>query len=339
MPVRINCPSCQASLSMPESMYGKAVRCPKCQSPFQCPTPSANAAPAPSRRAPAPAASGGNPFAFEEAAAPAGGDEADYEDDRPRRGGRRGGSGAWGAVNSGFLYLFLSTLCFFLCFSMLVLLPLLLKKDNPREPPSKTAQRIQDGTFVVLLMGGLVLAILGQVRCCAVPGVSGAKSTITVATVFMILATMAGLLVSFLTMRMAFAEPKTLEEFESLRSMHKLAVLSRIILATTLLASFILSVFFILLTAQHLQDKTLVGSTIAYAVVVVTSPLLVYGLLLFYVAVAERELRASSVDGKPATAGFFQYLPFLVLLVAAGWFAFLLFSLKGDVSRTARRSA
>jgi len=31
MTVRIGCPSCHASLSMPEKMYGRQVKCPKCQ--------------------------------------------------------------------------------------------------------------------------------------------------------------------------------------------------------------------------------------------------------------------------------------------------------------------
>ena len=45
---RIACPSCNSSLTMPESMYGRKVKCPKCNTPFQCPTPSGSApAPAP----------------------------------------------------------------------------------------------------------------------------------------------------------------------------------------------------------------------------------------------------------------------------------------------------
>src|SRR5262245_50144228 len=125
MPIRIQCPTCQTSLSMPETMYGKAVRCPNCQNAFQCP-PGPAAAPAPAaapplapRRRPAapptarPRPAGGRPFDFEPAAAPTGPDQLDYDYDRGFRPRRRTG---WDKVRSGILLLYFSTLCFFVLF-------------------------------------------------------------------------------------------------------------------------------------------------------------------------------------------------------------------------------
>lgn len=46
MTVRIGCPNCKASLSMPDTMYGRQVKCPKCRQPFECPAGPTASAPA-----------------------------------------------------------------------------------------------------------------------------------------------------------------------------------------------------------------------------------------------------------------------------------------------------
>src|SRR5439155_653854 len=39
MPVRVTCPTCSASLRIPDEAAGKKVRCPKCQAMFPTPRP------------------------------------------------------------------------------------------------------------------------------------------------------------------------------------------------------------------------------------------------------------------------------------------------------------
>src|SRR5262249_4095102 len=126
MPIRIQCPTCHTSLSMPETMYGKAVRCPSCQNAFQCP-PGPAAAPAAPPAAPAPTArrrpaatptararqASSAPFDFAPAAAPAAPDHFDYDRGfRPRR------RTSWDKVRSGIFLLYFSALCFLLYFGL-----------------------------------------------------------------------------------------------------------------------------------------------------------------------------------------------------------------------------
>jgi predicted Zn finger-like uncharacterized protein len=81
MPIESNCPGCGAKVRVPESLLGKSVKCPKCQSVFTAENPEpgfeevAEDEPRPRRRRPAP---------DEEYD-----DRGDDYDDRPRR--RRGG--------------------------------------------------------------------------------------------------------------------------------------------------------------------------------------------------------------------------------------------------------
>src|SRR5262245_25485676 len=110
MPIRIQCPTCQASLSMPETMYGKAVRCPTCQSPFQCPP-----APVSPRHRPgpppAPAARAAGTPSVDVERGPTSAAPDLFVDDRDRKPQRAPG---WDRLRSGIVYFFFSTLCFFL---------------------------------------------------------------------------------------------------------------------------------------------------------------------------------------------------------------------------------
>src|SRR5262245_57559949 len=156
MPVKINCPRCNATMNMPESMYGKAVRCPSCKSPFQCPSAPPSARPAPAAAPPQTGGGGSaNPFAFDApviAATPAAGyDQEDPYAYRPRPRMR-----GWDAVPGGFLFLYISAACFYLG----LLIPLLLT-----ESPSKDTAKILLIGIMILYTAGYVLAILGVGRC------------------------------------------------------------------------------------------------------------------------------------------------------------------------------
>lgn len=95
MPVRISCPNCQGALSMPDAMYGKQVRCPKCQQPFVCP-PGPDAAP--QRSSPSP---------YDYDAPPR--SSRGYEDyDQSERRYESEPRGSWGRFAIGSIFLFIS---------------------------------------------------------------------------------------------------------------------------------------------------------------------------------------------------------------------------------------
>lgn len=94
MPEQIRCPSCNATLRVPDTLLGKNVKCPKCQTTFTAATDAPEEPeegivhePAPAaRRRPAP------PAEEDEEEAPP---EEEYEEeDRPRRRRKRGRRGA-----------------------------------------------------------------------------------------------------------------------------------------------------------------------------------------------------------------------------------------------------
>jgi hypothetical protein len=333
MPVRINCPSCQASLSMPESMYGKAVRCPKCQSPFQCPSGPAEPAPEPRRRvsASAPAASGGNPFAFEEgAAAPALGGADDYQDERPSRRSSSRRLGGWDRVQSGFLFLYISAGCFVAWF--LVMKFLLLKPGTFKDP---TAAKIVGILTCLLFVGGTVLGVLGQLRCSAIPATSGAKGAATSALIFMVLAAIASTITTVLILAMMFSSDPV--------SLLKLLPFFLLTSFGALAGSFILYIFFLTITAIFLKQKGLLSSIMAYVVFLAVSP---FAYQAF--GMTATLLGGPSMGGGPGPRGrgpggasegddIWSYLPLLYMAVAALWFVFLLVPLSSSISRARRR--
>src|SRR6266536_4171536 len=180
MPIRIQCPTCQASLSMPETMYGRAVRCPSCQSAFQCP-PAPPPAPAAPRRHPGPPpapparSASGSAFDVDHGPTPAAPDLFDY--DRDRRPLRTTG---WDKVRSGIVFLYFSTLCFFLLVALRLAVGL-----GDLKVTSETTFKLLAVVTSLLLLGGAILASIGQGFCCGVPYDSGAKGAITGSTVFM----------------------------------------------------------------------------------------------------------------------------------------------------------
>lgn len=333
MPIRINCPSCQASLSMPESMYGKAVRCPKCQSPFQCPSGPAPSAPAPApvRRAKAPVAavpSSGNPFSFEEASQPPplGGDVG-YEEDRasPRGSGRR--LGGWESVLSGFLFLYISAGCFMAWFLLFHFAPKLISS-----PASLKIVVILD---CLLFVAGTVLGVLGQMKCSAIPATSGAKGAATAALVFMVLAAIGSFITMVLILMMLFSSEGG--------SLFKLLPFFLLTALGALSGAFILFTFFLTISAVFLKQKGLVSSIMAYVVFLAVSPVAYFAFGLTAAMLGGPSPGGGRTGprggrGEPEGAGIMSFLPLLYMAVAALWFAFILVQLGGAINRACRRS-
>ncbi len=102
MPEQITCPSCGATLRVPETLLGKNVKCPKCQNTFRAQTQAAAEPEEPEERVarePAPARASSRrreppPEDYDDEGPPP---EEDEDEDRPRR-GRRGARAAMSAV-------------------------------------------------------------------------------------------------------------------------------------------------------------------------------------------------------------------------------------------------
>jgi predicted Zn finger-like uncharacterized protein len=104
MPEQISCPSCGATLRVPETLLGKNVKCPKCQNTFRAETQAAAEPEEPEERVarePAPARASSRrrqapPEDYDDEGPPP--EDEDEDEDRPRRRRRRGSSAAASAV-------------------------------------------------------------------------------------------------------------------------------------------------------------------------------------------------------------------------------------------------
>jgi hypothetical protein len=282
MPIRIACPGCQAALSMPESMYGKSVKCPKCQTAFQCP-PAPVAQPAPVARGaappppppppppPAPPVSR-SPFDFDAppATAPAPvrasrRDDEYYDDDydrRPRR--RRSG---WEKVKSGFLFLYISAGCFYLCYLLFFILSLAMDPKRPSEGLVTTILILGS----VAILAGAVLGSLGLLMGTAVPGESGAKAVVFASMISM----MVGAVLSLVWTVMVIIAISGKEGFP------KAALLVAILMVSSLLAACLLHLFAVSFKAISLQNHLLKGNAVAFAVLFIVLPSVIVGLAVF----------------------------------------------------------
>ncbi|HKB39655.1 MAG TPA: hypothetical protein VKD72_24670 [Gemmataceae bacterium] len=329
MPIRIQCPTCQTSLSMPETMYGKAVRCPSCQNAFQCPPGPAAAAPpaapAPTaRRRPAgtPTARGRQasnaPFDFEPAAASAPPDRFDYDRGfRPRR------RTSWDKVRSGIFLLYFSALCFLLYFGLT-----LAVSFGDIKPTEATTAKIVLVLIVLLQLAGAVLAAIGEGFCCALPYDSGAKGAITVSTVFMILTTLLVSVIGVFTLKVVFTEQ--LPEKDTVELLELLGLAQKL----TLFVAVVLFFSFLLLTAVHLRMWVLVNGILGYCVVMGGSCLGLY----LYLDLRKEQVKREVVFTPPSDPSGLKVLIYVGLLVGAVWFMLLLAGLSSGASRASRRA-
>ena len=336
MPIRIQCPTCQASLSMPETMYGKAVRCPTCQSPFQCPPApaSAPASVAPPRRRPQPPPSrpappgSASPLNFERGSASVAPDVLDdARGFRPRR------ATGWDKLRSGIVFLYCSTLCFFLSLTLTLALGL-----GDLEVKSETTAKILMVVTSLLVLGGAILASIGQGFCCAVPYDSGARGAITGSTVFMIVATLGLSVMTVFSLKETFSKEteeernarllKEIEEPDRVKPIVNLTVVG------TLLAAVILFFFFLTLVSVHLRQWLQVQSIMAYCVAMPLAPL---GLALFgyfRVEAARSNMQAPAALDRSIV----RLLLYGPVVVGAVWFALLLAGLSSGAGRASRRT-
>jgi hypothetical protein len=322
MPTRINCPSCNTALSLPESMYGKTVRCPGCQQMFQCPNPGSVAPgppPPPPRRSAPPPPSSGNPFDF--APAPEAG-FVDDEDDEPR-GRRPRRSAGWDRVRGGFLFLYLSAGCFTLCYLLLFFFAGDATgggRSGPSGPgPSPGTIKAVLTFLSVLFVAGTVLGGIGLASCGSVPAETRARIPVTVGMVCMILCAVSSVVISFMVLPTIFGDkPPT-----------GLKVLPILVLATTgsLMASFILFTFFLTLAAVHLQRWGLLASIITYVVVMSLSPLAIFGLTYFQLLLSGPRMAASD------SGTLIKFLSVTTVVGGAVWFCLMLVTLNSAIDR------
>ena len=337
MPIRIQCPTCQASLSMPETMYGKAVRCPTCQSAFQCPPAPAQApplAPAAPRRRPGPTpapparAAAAPPFDLERGPTPAAPDLSDYD-----RGGRPRRLTGWDKMRSGIVFLYFSTLCFFL----FVVLGFAVALGD-LEVTSETTAKILAVVASLLLLGGAVLASIGQGFCCGVPYDSGAKGAITGSTVFMILATLGISALTVFDLKETFSKESSEEKRARLTKESQdpdlVKPIVNLTVVGTFLAAVILFFFFLTLASVHLGQWFQVKSIMAYCVAMPLAPL---ALLMF----GYFQGMSAQTNMAPAAAldrSMVKLLMYGPVVVGAVWFALLLAGLSSGAGRASRRA-
>ncbi|MBI1918051.1 MAG: hypothetical protein HYS12_25445 [Planctomycetes bacterium] len=337
MPIRIQCPTCQASLSMPETMYGKAVRCPNCQSAFQCPpAPAPASAPAAPRRrpesTPAPPArsAGGSAFDVDRGPTPAAPDVFDYDHGhRPRR------TSGWDKVRSGIFFLYFSTLCFFL----FVALNFAVGLEDLEVTPATTTAKILAVVASLLLLGGAILASIGEGFCCSVPYDSGAKGAITGSTVFMILATLGISVLTVFDLKETFRkespEERLARQSKESQDPDLVKPIVNLTVVGTFLATVILFFFFLTLASVHLGQWFQVKSIMAYCVAMPLAPL---ALLMFgYFP----EMAAPTNMAPPAALdrSMVKLLKYGPVVVGAVWFALLLAGLSSGAGRASRRAA
>ena len=330
MPVRIQCPSCSASLNMPESMYGKAVRCPSCQKAFQCPPGPTAASPLPppptARRAPAPArpaargAGGGSPFDFEgPAEAPPPVPEYGYQ---PRGTGvpRRRRTG-WDRVRGGFLFLYLSAGCFLLAY-VFNFLPTIDRKS----PPSVDTLKLYLTLIWVFLVAGTALGAVGLMYGMAAPAESRTRGVVSVAAVFMMLSALAVTVAAVIFLIALYSKKPPADE-------GKLLLIATTVFIATLIGSFLLTIFFLVLAGAHLQRWGLVGSVVTYTVVVVVG-----NLVLLFLPIIRLQFRGPRPLGPPEEDALEKYAPLGLVVVAVLWFVLLLVGLSGGISRARART-
>jgi hypothetical protein len=318
MPVRINCPRCNATLNMPESMYGRAVKCPSCKSPFQCPTPpgAVPAAPAPPPPAARPASSG-SPFDFEQPAPVATAvparddyDDRDYYAPRPRRTG-------WRRVQAGLFFFYISAGCL----AVAALLLIMQMHRLFETPGTIQAMELIAG---LALSAGAVLAVFGFAGLVHAPADSYVRGPATAGTFLAILFSLDALTLTVLTvMQMINDEPPPA----------KATLYATLTLIGSLIACFLLCLFALVSAAIHLRSRGLMGSTIAYAVVLFVGPILLLMLTLLKVPTAGPTMRG----GQPEKDNLGLILALVLLAVDTFWFCALMMGLSGAIDRQQRR--
>jgi hypothetical protein len=346
MPVKISCPNCEAGLSMPESMFGKQVRCPKCQKPFQCPT-GEEAVTTKPRSAPAPARSGSsNPFDFEEAPARRTRDsaaEVEFEPDedevdrsyrrRPRRTGweRVRGGGTFLCISAGMFLVFYLIYFFFF--------------GQPRTPTSTPPSLGLVKTMLILecllIMGAAGCGALGMSMCMTVPHTSFAKGAALGSMVSLLLCAVCSFLVTVIIMMLLFGSAPGPG---ILKALFYLALA----LIGSLVAGFVFCIFYLTILATFLTSRAMLGSVVAHGVFLMVSPFIFVAISTLPALMGGSPMGGGPMGGGPMGGGpmgsgppsdgpgLSAFLGLLMIMGAIGWFITNVLSLNGAISRAKR---
>jgi hypothetical protein len=349
MPVRINCPSCQTTLAMPESMFGKPVRCPSCKQAFQCPPDPAAVRPAAVPRAvpmappvvpwappppPPPAPPRADPFDLDAGqpapapltppSPPSDGGEGGVrgragfdwgEVDEP--GGRASLPRGWRRVRQGFAYLLTSALVSVVGTVMIVWLTAVMIESG-----GGTAGGLAPLVLLALCgVASLVLWLVGLRLCCAIPRETGAQGVIVASTTATWMTIGAIGLLTLLTLISSAADNQ------------KAALVSYPVMFFAmgfLMAALILFLFFLLLVAFHLKERSLATSVISFVVFVFAAPWVVPASVLLLAILAGKGM------SWPALLDTGRFLLLAVQLVGVGWFIGLLYWEGAAIDRALR---
>lgn len=335
MAVTIACTHCQASLSMPESMAGRQVRCPKCQQVFTCPQ-SLAASPSPqpeppkpeSRKRPATMPSTGNPFEFDESTAPAAAASAPVSnelafDEGTTQNAYLGRTG-WGRVRSSFLLLLISAGCYyvaFLCYSLSQIF------HDPMTPPPRSGNLLEIITWVIVLVA-LILASLAQSKCCSAPASSGARGAAQTAALLMVVAAFMWTVL----LSLVFLAKSTGGLPPPLANLVPLLIM---VYLGCMLGSFLIFLFYLALSGSALQSRSLMSNTLAFALFFFLSPFLYAGLLYFKGMIGGNQ----GFDSIESYKFWRLWVPLILVTILMGWFCLLSLSFKSAIERAGRRES
>ena len=329
MAVRISCTHCNSGLSMPESMYGKPVRCPKCQKIFECPPGPEGTTEAPvkrePRKRPATMPDGGNPFAFEEASAPpARGGDADLEelptDDDVAVTRSRHRKQGWDRACQGVIFLCISA---GLYLGFYLVLHFILGSSSPPKPDlAKVIIILQ----VLLFVGACAVGTLGLMRFAAVPPASGARGAANAGMFALLLCTLTGFLYGTMLLIVMFGEKPPGEGMAKAMGWLMLATV------TLMVAAFSLCIFFLTIAAVHLQTQAMLGSVVAHGVYLMVSPFALIAFLMF-VSLGGPGPRGGGGPGFSLTGTF----NLILILGAVVWFIVNVLTLNAAVARARRK--
>src|SRR5262245_51302050 len=238
-------------LSMPESMYGKAVRCPTCPKVFQAPAPLATLVPSVPVTAPAAVPPAPAPVPPRQEPSP-----LDFEGVSSGFAARQVG---WGAVQHGLWYFYLSAALQWFA----VLLPFLaIQLELVVE---------ETGIHVFFLMwtgsmtAGLVYGCLGLRACVHTPGESGARGAAIGALVMGGLGTTCTLIASLLLWVGLFSAE------QGLKTQFTVFVAAAVV---ALWVCWLLTAFYLVIAGVLLGSPSLTSQTIILTVVLFVGPVL-----------------------------------------------------------------
>src|SRR5262249_31047580 len=128
---------------------------------------------------------------------------------------------------------------------------------------------------LVVLLGGVIVALIGEGQCCTAPSASGARGAAQTATLLMLVAAVAGTIFTFMVLSMTSGKSMPSPTLMKLFPLVMLTYLGAI------LGSFLVFQFFIVLSGASLRSRSLVSNTVGYATFFFLTPFIWWGLTYF----------------------------------------------------------